>query len=79
MQLMLGIKSATSTVRPGLLCATADSCRKEWSLTSAFPPPLPVTPALMPFKPFIPIQFTNPLEIMHVRWVNEFNAGITAK
>lgn len=68
-----------STVRPGLLCATAHSCRKEWTLTSALTLLVPVTPVLMPLKPLMPIQYINTLEIMHVCWVNEFNTGIITK
>lgn len=41
--------------------------------------PLSVTPAPMPIKPFMPIQFINPLEIMLVCWVSEFNTRFIAK
>lgn len=40
---------------------------------------LPITPALMPIKPFIAIQFINPLEITLVCWVSEFNTRFIAK
>lgn len=38
--------------------------------------PLSVTPAPMPIKPFMPF---NPLEIMLVCWVSEFNTRFIAK
>lgn len=70
-------------VRPGLPHATAYRCRRQRSLTFAASSPFEsfhsVTPALMAIKPFMPIQFINPLEITLVCWVSEFNTRFIAK